>query len=74
VQHDWLPRRERLEDGERVLLGCPAMDDESLAKLGRELGLSAEQFALAVSRRVVPVVVEPGLAHRDRTSVYEKRA
>ena len=48
------------------------MDDERLAGLDRECSLLTEKNCLALVRRVVAEVVEPGLADPDRLGVVEE--
>ena len=50
------------------------MDDERLAELGGEVGLRAEELRLALARRVVAEVVEPGLADGDGLRMREQLA
>ena len=65
---------EVVECGKRVVVGRASMDHDRLAKLGGEFELGGEEAALCVVRSVVPVPVEPGLAHRHRLGVLEKVA
>ena len=74
-------RREAMQDdgagesGERVEsrpVGRPGVDDDGLAELGRQRELGLEETQLRVARRVVAVVVEPGLADRDGAVVGEQ--
>ena len=48
------------------------MDDDRLPQLGRQLELRGEQGPLALARRVVAVIIEPGLPHRDDTIATEQ--
>ena len=54
------------------LVGRPGVDDDGLAELGSQRELGLEETKLRVVRRVVAVVVEPGLADRDRAVVDEQ--
>ena len=61
--------RELTEDRERVVVRRARVDDEGLGELHRQLRLRAERFSLTIARGEVAVVVEPGLADRDRLGV-----
>ena len=58
--------RERVESRP---VGRPGVDDDGLAELGSQRELGLEETKLRVVRRVVAVVVEPGLADGDRALV-----
>ena len=58
----------------RLGSGRARMDDEWQLERGGELQVSVEQSPLGVVRRVVAVVVEPGLADRDCTLVVKQGA
>ena len=57
-----------------VGFGVARVDDDRLAELGRELELRLEELPLAIARRPVAEVVEPGLPHGDRLLVLEQLA
>ncbi len=63
---------ESCECVESRLVGRPGVDDDGLAELGRQRELGLEETQLRVVRRVVAVVVEPGLADGDGAVVGEE--
>ena len=69
VQHDLEPVRVLGQRGDRVVLGRARVDDERLPELARDLDVVAERALLVGARRVVAVVVEPGLADRQAAGV-----
>ena len=69
VQDDLQALRLAGERRDRVVLGRARVDDERLAELARELDLRGERALLVGARRVVAVVVEPGLADREAARV-----
>ena len=54
-----------------VGIGGPTVDDDRLAELLGEREVGLEELPLRVVRRVVAVVVQPGLADGDRIEISE---
>jgi hypothetical protein len=53
----------------RVVLGITGVDDHRAARLLRERNLRSKSSALRIAWRIVVVVVETALTHRDRTAL-----
>ena len=54
-----------LQQGDGILIGIPAMDDERQAREPRRLDMPAEDLLLPLARAVLIEVIEPGLADAD---------
>src|SRR5919198_2237842 len=65
---------ERGQRTRRFLVCGSRVDDHGLSELMREGELPLEELELSLTRRVVAVEVEPGLAHGDRAFVRQKLA
>ena len=61
------------DDRSRIVLGVTSVDDYRMVRFTSERNLRRESGALRVARRVVVVIVEAALTHRDR-AVPKKRA
>jgi hypothetical protein len=55
--------------GSRIVLGVTSVDDYRTLRLVSERNLRRESRALRVAGRVVVVVVEAALTHRDRAGL-----
>ena len=58
----------------RIVVGGSCVDHDGLARVARECELRVEEFLLSLPRRVVAVVVKPGLADGDGLRVREQLA
>jgi hypothetical protein len=74
VQDDLEPAGVRAEPRDGVLLGGARVDDERLGELAGDLDLRAEGPLLVGARRVVAVVVQPGLADRAAAGMRRELA
>ena len=59
----------RTQDIDKFVVGRPAMDHQRQAETDRPFHLTAEDLNLLVAARIVPIEIEPDLAHGNETPV-----